>query len=62
MEIFRVLKLDGHFILVCEKDKIDYHMSEYKTNGEMSQLLQNVGFKSVQTFENSKWMAFICQK
>ena len=20
MEVFRVLKLDGHFILVCEKD------------------------------------------
>lgn len=62
MEILRVLKPDGHAIFVCERNKIDYHMSEYKTNREMSQLLQKVGFVSVKIFENSKWMAFIGQK
>jgi ubiquinone/menaquinone biosynthesis C-methylase UbiE len=62
IEIVRVLKPDGQFILACEQDKIDYHMSEYKTNGEMSQLLQKIGFKSIQIFENAKWVAFICQK
>ena len=62
MEILRVLKPNGHAILVCEQDKIDFHMTDYKTNGEMSQLLQKVGFVSVQIFGNSKWIAFICQK
>jgi hypothetical protein len=56
------LKADGQFIIACEQDKIDYHMSEYKTNGQMSQLLQKIGFTSVQIFGNFKWVAFICQK
>lgn len=62
MEMFRVLKPDGHAILVCEQDKIDYHMAEYKTNREMHQLMQKVGYEFVQTFENSNWVAYIGQK
>ncbi|WP_042350491.1 class I SAM-dependent methyltransferase [Bacillus massiliigorillae] len=57
-EISRVLKQDGEFFLVAEKYKINYHMKVYKTKAEMEQLLKNVGFRTVEFFENNnaKWL------
>ncbi|MCY8823364.1 class I SAM-dependent methyltransferase [Bacillus atrophaeus] len=62
MEIVRVLKHEGSFILICERDKIDYHMKQYQTNQDMANLLQRVGFGSIKVFENLNWLTFVCQK
>lgn len=62
-EIFRVLKKDGELIIICEKDKIEYHLKEeYRENYATKELLYNVGFDEVRIEENGNWVAFICKK
>ncbi|MGF9967209.1 class I SAM-dependent methyltransferase [Bacillus rhizoplanae] len=61
-EIERVLKSDGTFIMICEIDKIEYHMREYKSSKDMQNLLQVVGFDFVRICENGNWIEFICKK
>ena len=48
-EISRVLKRDGQFLLVCEKDK-------------MIELLNKIGFSEVRIEEKGNWIIFICEK
>ncbi|MGF9967208.1 class I SAM-dependent methyltransferase [Bacillus rhizoplanae] len=61
-EIHRVLKSDGIFLLICEKDKIEYHMNKYKTNDEMKELLKSIGYSNIAVRENGNWIEFVCQK
>lgn len=61
-EIYRTLKRDGEFLLVCEKDKIEYHMTAYKENDEMEALLYRTGFSDIKIYEKDNWIAFICEK
>jgi ubiquinone/menaquinone biosynthesis C-methylase UbiE len=51
-EIYRVLKSNGELFIVAPKYNIDYHMKVYKSNRELEVLLKEVGFTSVQFFEN----------
>ncbi|NSB22295.1 ubiquinone/menaquinone biosynthesis C-methylase UbiE [Clostridium beijerinckii] len=61
-EIYRVLKIHGQLLIVCEKDKINYHMKSYKENDEMKQLLFEIGFKKITINESGNWIVFICDK
>ncbi|HDR7518216.1 class I SAM-dependent methyltransferase [Bacillus mobilis] len=61
-EIHRVLKSGGIFLLICEKDKIEYHMKKYKKNDQMKELLTFIGFNNVIVHENGNWVEFVCQK
>ncbi|HEK9102077.1 class I SAM-dependent methyltransferase [Bacillus pfraonensis] len=60
-EIFRVLKHHGHFMIVAELYKINYHMKAYKTKKEMEQLFKKAGFNTVQFHEstNKKWLCIV---
>ncbi|WP_369435933.1 class I SAM-dependent methyltransferase [Lysinibacillus fusiformis] len=61
-EIKRVLKNGGTFIMICEMDKIEYHMRKYKSSKDMMNLLKMVGYDSVEIYKNGNWIKFICQK
>ena len=61
-EIFRVLKVDGDFLLVAEKYKIEYHRKNYKTKEELEGLLKKVGFKSVAFYETRTWLCIKVRK
>ena len=60
-EVYRVLKQGGQFIILSEIYKINYHRQDYKTNKEIKQLLQSVGFQSVNIQEHTKkgWLCII---
>lgn len=57
-EIFRVLNRDGHFLIIAETYKINYHMKSYKTKDELEQLFKKTGFNLVKFYENNnaKWL------
>lgn len=62
-EIYRVLKKDGILLIVCEKDKIEYHLKEeYKSNNSTKELLLSIGFNEVKIEEKGKRVLFICKK
>ncbi|MFB7156989.1 class I SAM-dependent methyltransferase [Lysinibacillus sp. NPDC056232] len=61
-EIERVLKDGGTFIMICEIDKIEYHMMKYKSSLDMMNLLKMVGFNSVGIYKDGNWIKFVCQK
>ncbi|EAC4691937.1 class I SAM-dependent methyltransferase [Listeria monocytogenes] len=46
-EIYRVMSNEAVFILSSEKDKIEYHMDEYKTTASLTALLKEIGFREV---------------
>ncbi len=60
-EVFRVLKNGGQFIIISDIYKINYHMSDYKNEIEIKQLLENIGFKTVDIKEDTKkdWLCII---
>jgi ubiquinone/menaquinone biosynthesis C-methylase UbiE len=47
IEVNRVLKPKGQFVLVSEIYKINYHMTKYKTMEELKELLLNSGFSNI---------------
>ncbi|WP_285399432.1 class I SAM-dependent methyltransferase [Lysinibacillus sp. fls2-241-R2A-57] len=54
IEVFRVLKYGGKFIIISEVYKINYHMKAYKTKPEIKQLFESVGFQTVTIRENTQ--------
>lgn len=61
-EIFRTLKPNGVFSIICEKDKIKYHLPQYLDNNIMTNLLYFIGFKNIKLKETNKWIQYICFK
>ncbi|MGE7920810.1 class I SAM-dependent methyltransferase [Viridibacillus sp. NPDC093762] len=57
-EAFRVLNKDGHFLIIAELYKINYHMKNFKTKEELEQLFIRTGFNSIKFYEqnNAKWL------
>ena len=43
-EIYRVMSNHSTLIIASEKEKIKYHMTDYGTSSELSQLLTSIGF------------------
>ncbi|MBC2077525.1 class I SAM-dependent methyltransferase [Listeria marthii] len=61
-EIYRVMSKEGIFILSSEKDKIDYHMDEYKTTASLTALLKEIGFRRVEVQEKGNWILYTITK
>lgn len=61
-EIHRVLKRDGGLYIICEKNKIMYHLQEYECIPKMKELLASCGFGTVTLKESSSWIAYCCTK
>ncbi|MBC2140352.1 class I SAM-dependent methyltransferase [Listeria innocua] len=61
-EIYRVMSQDGVLILSSEKDKIDYHMDEYKTTASLKALLKEIGFREVVEKEKGNWVLYTIKK
>ncbi|EJE2822432.1 class I SAM-dependent methyltransferase [Listeria monocytogenes] len=61
-EIYRVMSQDGVLILSSEKDKIDYHMDEYKTTALLTALLKEIGFREVVEKERGNWVLYTVRK
>ncbi|MCY8823365.1 class I SAM-dependent methyltransferase [Bacillus atrophaeus] len=61
-EIYRVLKAGGTLLIICEKDKIDYHMDKYKESNELINLFKSIGFSNAEVREYANWIEFIVEK
>ncbi|MBC2002064.1 class I SAM-dependent methyltransferase [Listeria marthii] len=61
-EIYRVMSKEGILILSSEKDKIDYHMDEYKTTASLTALLKEIGFRKVEVQEKGNWILYTITK
>ncbi|TCL58954.1 methyltransferase family protein [Kineothrix alysoides] len=61
-EILRILKPNGDFYIICEKDKIAYHLQNYENSFKMVELLKQTGFSAVDYNENRNWIEYICVK
>ncbi|MDT0015500.1 class I SAM-dependent methyltransferase [Listeria cossartiae] len=61
-EIYRVMSKEGIFILSSEKDKIDYHMDEYKTTASLTALLKEIGFRKIEVQEKGNWILYTITK
>ncbi len=62
VECYRVLKNKGILLIVCELDKIDYHLPEYKEPSDFIEMLQQIGFNDVHIASNKKYIAYIAIK
>ena len=49
-------------IIASEKEKIKYHMTDYGTSHELSQLLTSIGFSKIEERQNHKWVLYIVIK
>lgn len=49
-------------IIASEKEKIKYHMTDYGTSSELSQLLTSIGFSKIEERQNHKWVLYIVTK
>lgn len=61
-EIYRVMSNEAVFILSSEKDKIEYHMDEYKTTASLTALLKEIGFREVVEKEKGNWFLYTVRK
>ncbi|EAG1465630.1 class I SAM-dependent methyltransferase [Listeria monocytogenes] len=61
-EIYRVMSNEAVFILSSEKDKIEYHMDEYKTTALLTALLKEIGFREVVEKEKGNWVLYTVRK
>ncbi|EAF2678092.1 class I SAM-dependent methyltransferase [Listeria monocytogenes] len=61
-EIYRVMSNEAVFKLSSEKDKIEYHMDEYKTTASLTALLKEIGFREVVEKEKGNWVLYTVRK
>lgn len=61
-EVYRVLSSNSTLIIASEKEKIHYHMTDYRTSHEFSQLLTSIGFSKIEEKQNRKWILYIVYK
>ena len=61
-EIYRVMSNHSTLIIASEKEKIKYHMTDYGTSSELSQLLTSIGFSKIEERQNHKWVLYIVIK
>ena len=58
----QLMLTDGEFHIICEKDKISYHLPEYAEAKAMVSLLKKLGFKNVTIYERQNWIHYKCLK
>ena len=61
-EVYRVLSSNSTLIIASEKEKIHYHMKDYRTSHEFSQLLTSIGFSKIEEKQNRNWILYIVYK
>lgn len=61
-EVYRVLFSNSTLIIASEKEKIHYHMTDYRTSHEFSQLLTSIGFSKIEEKQNRNWILYIVYK
>ena len=61
-EVYRVLSSNSTLIIASEKEKIHYHMTDYRTSHEFSQLLTSIGFSKIEEKQNRNWILYIVYK
>lgn len=60
--IYEMLKAAGVLHIICEKDKIFYHLPQYLEKPQMFDLMHKTGFGDVQIYETDKWIQYQCIK
>lgn len=61
-EVYRVLSSNSTLIIASEKEKIHYHMTDYRTSHEFSQLLTSIGFSKIEEKQNRNWILYVVYK
>lgn len=61
-ELARVVKPMGRCYIICEKDKVEYHLPQYKEWMDMVTLLNDVGFSKVKYKTSKYWVKYECIK
>ena len=61
-EVYRVLSSNSTLIISSENEKIHYHMTDYRTSHEFSQLLTSIGFSKIEEKQNRNWILYIVYK
>ena len=61
-EVYRVMSSNSTLIIASEKEKIHYHMTDYRTSHEFSQLLTSIGFSKIEEKQNRNWILYIVYK
>lgn len=61
-ECYRVLVEDGRLLIICEIDKIEYHLPEYRNSDDFVELIYEIGFKEIDVKVSNNYIAFICVK
>ena len=61
-EVYRVLSSNSTLIIASEKEKIHYHMTDYRTSHEFSQLLTSIGFSKIEEKQNRNWILYTVYK
>ena len=62
LEIYRVMSSHSTLIIACEKEKINYHMTDYRTSHEFIQLLTSIGFSKIEEKQNRNWILYAVYK
>lgn len=60
--IYSILKDHGSLNIICEKDKIFYHLPQYLDHDKMLELMDQSGFKDTKVYETNKWIQYQCNK
>ena len=61
-EVYRVMSSNSTLIIASEKEKIHYHMTDYRTSHEFSQLLTSIGFSKIEEKQNCNWILYTVYK
>ena len=61
-EVYRVMSSNSTLIIASEKEKIHYHMTDYRTSHEFSQLLTSIGFSKIEEKQNRYWILYTVYK
>ena len=61
-EVYRVLSSNSTLIIASEKEKIHYHMTDYRTSHEFSQLQTSIGFSKIEEKQNRNWILYTVYK
>lgn len=61
-EVYRVMSSNSTLIIASEKEKIHYHMTDYRASHEFSQLLTSIGFSKIEEKQNRNWILYTVYK
>ena len=61
-QVYSVIGSQGTLLILSEIVKIEYHMNEYNTDETLSELLRQIGFRSVKIKEKNRCICVIARK